>query len=51
MKIPEYYPTNYSIVTEISKSVINNSWVSVTVGSEHHNFNIMRKNIYEEELF
>lgn len=37
--------------TEIGASVLNDSWVSVTSGSEDYSFKHMRKNQYEESLF
>lgn len=37
--------------TELGKSVLNDTWVSVTSGSEDYSFKHMRKNQYEESLF
>ncbi|MQL70783.1 hypothetical protein Taro_003146 [Colocasia esculenta] len=37
--------------TEIGDKVLNDSWVSVTSGSEDYSFKHMRKNQYEESLF
>ncbi|KAI4383552.1 hypothetical protein MLD38_009378 [Melastoma candidum] len=49
-------PKNYLIPqpsqrTEIGSQVLNDSWVSVTSGSEDYSFKHMRKNQYEESLF
>ncbi|KAI4385181.1 hypothetical protein MLD38_003236 [Melastoma candidum] len=49
-------PKNYLIPqpsqrTEIGSRVLNDSWVSVTSGSEDYSFKHMRKNQYEESLF
>uniref|UniRef100_A0A7I4FH13 Histone deacetylase interacting domain-containing protein n=1 Tax=Physcomitrium patens TaxID=3218 RepID=A0A7I4FH13_PHYPA len=37
--------------TALGNSVLNDSWVSVTSGSEDYSFKHMRKNQYEESLF
>ncbi|XP_024381894.1 paired amphipathic helix protein Sin3-like 3 isoform X2 [Physcomitrium patens] len=37
--------------TALENSVLNDSWVSVTSGSEDYSFKHMRKNPYEESLF
>ncbi|OAE28655.1 hypothetical protein AXG93_1335s1470 [Marchantia polymorpha subsp. ruderalis] len=37
--------------TDLAREVLNDSWVSVTSGSEDYSFKHMRKNQYEENLF
>ncbi len=51
MKTPPCYPIHCSGITEITKNIINTSIITVPMGSEHVTFSIMRKNIYEEQLF
>ncbi|XP_024382732.1 paired amphipathic helix protein Sin3-like 4 isoform X2 [Physcomitrium patens] len=50
--LPKYYPRPVSSHrTALGNSVLNDSWVSVTSGSEDYSFKHMRKNQYEESLF
>ncbi|XP_078174576.1 paired amphipathic helix protein Sin3-like 3 isoform X2 [Carex rostrata] len=50
--LPKHYPVPPSTHrTELGKSVLNDTWVSVTSGSEDYSFKHMRKNQYEESLF
>ena len=48
---PHVYPTYCSNSTELSKSVLNTTVVSVPYGTEHVTFSVMRKNCYEDALF
>ncbi|EFJ30442.1 hypothetical protein SELMODRAFT_440352 [Selaginella moellendorffii] len=50
--LPKNYPrlpSNHR--NELANSVLNDSWVSVTSGSEDSSFKHMRRNQYEESLF
>ncbi|KAL2633451.1 hypothetical protein R1flu_004930 [Riccia fluitans] len=50
--LPKSYPKPISSHrTELARGVLNDSWVSVTSGSEDYSFKHMRKNQYEESLF
>ncbi|CAM6050285.1 unnamed protein product [Sphagnum compactum] len=50
--LPKHYPRPISSHrTSLADSVLNDSWVSVTSGSEDYSFKHMRKNQYEESLF
>nr|XP_024363846.1 paired amphipathic helix protein Sin3-like 4 [Physcomitrium patens] len=50
--LPKHYPRPVSSHrTALGNSVLNDSWVSVTSGSEDYSFKHMRKNQYEESLF
>lgn len=50
--LPKHYPRPVSTHrTALGNSVLNDSWVSVTSGSEDYSFKHMRKNQYEESLF
>eukprot|EP00898_Chlorokybus_atmophyticus_P000738 jgi/Chlat1/1665/Chrsp127S08674 len=50
--LPKNYPKlRCSGRTKLCHSVLNDSWVSVTSGSEENTFKNMRKNQYEEALF
>ena len=50
--LPKHYPRPVSSHrTALGTSVLNDSWVSVTSGSEDYSFKHMRKNQYEESLF
>ncbi|CAM6112569.1 unnamed protein product [Calypogeia fissa] len=50
--LPKSYPKPLSTHrTELARGVLNDSWVSVTSGSEDYSFKHMRKNQYEESLF
>ncbi|KAL3694267.1 hypothetical protein R1sor_007918 [Riccia sorocarpa] len=50
--LPKSYPKPVSSHrTELARGVLNDSWVSVTSGSEDYSFKHMRKNQYEESLF
>ncbi|XP_024363995.1 paired amphipathic helix protein Sin3-like 4 isoform X2 [Physcomitrium patens] len=50
--LPKHYPRPVSNHrTALGNSVLNDSWVSVTSGSEDYSFKHMRKNQYEESLF
>ncbi|CAK9220996.1 unnamed protein product [Sphagnum troendelagicum] len=50
--LPKHYPRPISSHrNSLADSVLNDSWVSVTSGSEDYSFKHMRKNQYEESLF
>ncbi|KAF6159836.1 hypothetical protein GIB67_032920 [Kingdonia uniflora] len=50
--LPKNYPMPCaSQRSELGAQVLNDSWVSVTSGSEDYSFKHMRKNQYEESLF
>ncbi|BFI09258.1 paired amphipathic helix protein Sin3a [Marchantia polymorpha subsp. ruderalis] len=50
--LPKSYPKPISTHrTDLAREVLNDSWVSVTSGSEDYSFKHMRKNQYEESLF
>ena len=50
--LPKHYPRPVSTHrTPLGNAVLNDSWVSVTSGSEDYSFKHMRKNQYEESLF
>nr|XP_024382615.1 paired amphipathic helix protein Sin3-like 4 isoform X2 [Physcomitrium patens] len=50
--LPKHYPRPVSSHrTALGNSVLNDSWVSMTSGSEDYSFKHMRKNQYEESLF
>ena len=51
-ELPKHYPRPLSSHrTPLGNAVLNDSWVSVTSGSEDYSFKHMRKNQYEESLF
>jgi len=51
VEMPRFYPKYCSNSTELTRSVLNTSIVTVPYGTEHVTFSIMRKNQYEEQLF
>ncbi|EAR93146.2 ubiquitin carboxyl-terminal hydrolase family protein (macronuclear) [Tetrahymena thermophila SB210] len=51
VEMPKFYPKYCSNSTELTRSVLNTSIVTVPQGTEHVTFSIMRKNQYEEQLF